>query len=183
MYGTHWPVASWMHVAGYADNILQLLIESNVGALLIRETVEEATAIATFDYADLNEYLLLVVGLIQSGEEHISELARKAREGAKIPLKDAMTLSVKEPLTTLPPTANLMTAVEIFGGGVHRIIVVKENSSEVVGVFSQSRLVKFLWENAPSFPVIDQLYPQYLRDLKIGSQHVIAVKLVPGFLF
>src|SRR5690349_13835293 len=103
---------------------MQLLIESGVGALLIRETTADKNAIATFDYADLNAYLLLVVGLIQPGEEHVTslrELARRAREGSKIPLKDAMALSVKEPLTTLPPTANLMTAVETFGGGVHRI--------------------------------------------------------------
>jgi hypothetical protein len=33
-------------------------------------------------------------------------------------------------------------------GGVHRVVVVNEsNDQEVVGIFSQFRLVKFLWEN------------------------------------
>jgi hypothetical protein len=71
-----------------------------------------------------------------------------------------------------------MTTVETFGGGVHRIVVLKEDSDEVVGIVSQSRLVKFLWENGRSFPIIDQLYPQYLKDLRLGSQQVIHIKYV-----
>ncbi len=59
---------------------------------------------------------------------------------------------------------------------MHRIIVVKEGTDNVVGVLSQLRLVTFLWENRKSFPVIDQLYPQYLKDLGVGSQQVISIK-------
>jgi hypothetical protein len=122
---------------------------------------------------------LLNVGLAQPDEEHVSsfqELVKKARQGSKIPLKDVKDIGRKEPLVTLPHTASLMKAVETFGGGTHRIIVVKEGTEKVVGVLSQSRLVRFLWENGRSFPVIDQLYPQYLRDLRIGSQNVLSIK-------
>jgi CBS-domain-containing membrane protein len=146
---------------------------------LIRESPEHTSAIGTFDYTDLNAYLLLVVGLVQPAEEQLTsfrQLAQKAQEGSKIPLKDVKDLGRKEPLTTLPASASLTTAVETFGSGVHRIVVVKEDSTEVVGIVSQSRLVKFLWENGRSFPMIDQLYPQYLKDLRIGSQDVIAIK-------
>jgi CBS-domain-containing membrane protein len=121
-----------------------------------------------------------VLGLVQPEEEEqitsFRELARKAREGSKIPLKDVKDLGREEPVVTLPPSANLMSAVETFGGGVHRIVVVKEHTSDVVGILSQSRLVNFLWENGRSFPVIDQLYPQYLRDLRIGSHQVMSIK-------
>ena len=120
-----------------------------------------------------------MVGLAQPDEEHISsfnELAMKAREGSKIPLKDVKDLGPKEPLVFLPQTANLMKAIEVFGGGVHRVIIVKEGTKEVTGMLSQLKLVKFLWENRSSFPVLDQIYPQYLRDLRIGSQQVIAIK-------
>lgn len=133
----------------------------------------------TFGYSDLNAYLLLVVGLAKPTESQLTsfrEVSQKAREGSKIPLKDIRDLVPKEPLTTLPETANLMAAVETFGGGVHRIVVLKENSDEAIGIVSQSRLVKFLWENGRSFPIIDQLYPQYLKDLRLGSQKVIHIK-------
>jgi hypothetical protein len=93
-----------------------------------------------------------------------------------IPVRDVVSLSQKEPLTLLPHTANLLKAVETFGTGIHRILVVREGTREAMGLLSQTKLVRFLWENGRSFPVIDQLYPQYLRDLKIGSNQVISIK-------
>lgn len=135
--------------------------------------------VGTFDYTDLNAYLLMFVGLARPDEDHIQdfqELAMKAREGGAIPLKDVTNLARKEPLTFLPESADLIKAVETFGRGLHRILVAEEGTGEVIGVLSQSRLVKFLWENGRSFPVIEQLYPQYLRDLKIGSLEVVSIK-------
>ncbi|EEP77117.1 conserved hypothetical protein [Uncinocarpus reesii 1704] len=155
------------------------LIECGASLLLIRESPEHTSAVGTFDYADLNAYLLLVIGITKPDDEHaasLEELGRKAREGQKILLREVKNLRPKDPFTTLPPNASLTKAVEVFGGGVHSVVVVKENTSEVLGIFSQWRLVRFLWENARSFPVIEQLYPQYLRELGLGSQHVISIK-------
>jgi hypothetical protein len=162
-------------------SLSQLLIDSGAAVLLIRETPEDKSAVATFDYSDLNTYLLLAAGLSFPPEEHrasYDEIARKAREGQKIPIRDVKRLGVeKEPLVTLPASANVLTAVETFGGGVHRVVITKKSDdNEVVGIFSQFRLVKFLWENGRSFPVIEQLYPQALRELRIGSQNVISIK-------
>ncbi|BAE56983.1 gamma subunit of 5'-AMP-activated protein kinase [Aspergillus flavus] len=161
------------------EDATNVLIDSDAPVLLIRETPEHKTAVGTFDYSDLNAYLLLAAGLTQPDENtraSYDQLARKAKEGIKIPLKDVKDLGRKEPLTTLPASASVMAAVETFGGGVHRVVVVDERKqNEVVGIFSQFRLVKFLWENGRSFPVIDQLYPQALRDLRIGSRDVICI--------
>jgi hypothetical protein len=85
-------------------------------------------------------------------------------------------LGKKNLYTILPGSAGLPQAVEILGSGVHRIAVVKEGTDEVIGVLSQLRLVKFFWENGRNFPAIDQLYPQQLKDLKVGSSQVIAIK-------
>ena len=150
--------------------------------MLIRETPEHKTAVGTFDYSDLNTYLLLAAGLTRPDEDLLpayEELARKARDNIPIPMRDVKELGRKEPLTTLPSSASLMMAVETFGGGVHRVVVIDEHrDSEVIGIVSQFRLVKFLWENGRCFPVLDQLYPQSLRDLKIGSHRVISIKYV-----
>jgi CBS domain len=159
---------------------MQLLIDSGAPVLLIRENASSRSVVGTFDYADLNAYLLLVIGLAQPDEEHIEdfrELAQRARTpGAEIPLKDVKDLGRKDPLVKLPHTASLIHAIETFGGGIHRVIVIEEHTDNVVGILSQSRVVKFLWENGRSFPVIDQLYPQYLRDLRLGSHQVVAIK-------
>jgi CBS domain len=120
-----------------------------------------------------------VVGLAQPEEDQISsfqELAQKGREGKPIPLRDVKDLGRKEPLMTLPHTATLTKAVEIFGSGIHRIIIVKEHTMDAVGVLTQLRLLKFFWENRANFPAIEALHHKTLRDLDIGSHNVFAIK-------
>ena len=103
-------------------------------------------------------------------------LAHKAQSGQNIPLQEAKSLGSQEQFVTLPHSAHLTAAIELFGGGVHRIIVTKEGKDEVIGILSQLRLVKFLWENGRSFPVIDQLYGNEISQLGIGSQVLISIK-------
>ncbi|OJJ59381.1 hypothetical protein ASPSYDRAFT_861110 [Aspergillus sydowii CBS 593.65] len=161
------------------EEATNVLIDTGAPVLLIRATPTEKTAVGTFDYNDLNTYLLLAAGLTRPDEELLpayEELARKARENTPIPMRDVKELGRKEPLTTLPASASVTRAVETFGGGVHRVVVVDEQrDDEVLGIFSQFRLVKFLWENGRCFPVLDQLYPQPLRDLRIGSHAVVSI--------
>ncbi|KAI9860184.1 MAG: cell separation during budding [Trichoglossum hirsutum] len=160
------------------ETTTQMLIESGAPVILLRETADSKVACGTFDYTDLNAYLLLVVGLVQPEEGDMSsfqELAKKAREGNPVPVKHVKNLGKKNAFITLPESALLPTAVEIFGSGLHRIAIVKDGTNEVVGVLSQLRLVEFFWENGRSFTSIDQLYPQQLKDLAIGSSQVIAI--------
>ncbi|KAJ5774468.1 Major facilitator superfamily domain general substrate transporter [Penicillium paradoxum] len=162
------------------EEATNILIDSGAPVLLIRETPESTSAVATFDYSDLNSYLLLAAGLTSPDEAYRASydaLAKKAHDGVPIPLRDVKKFGMeKEPLINLPTSANVLNAVEIFGGGVHRVVVVNEsNDKEVVGIFSQFRLVKFLWENGRSFPIIEELYPKALRELVIGSHEVISI--------
>lgn len=140
------------------------------------------TACGTFDYGDLNAYLLVVLGLAHPDPDMVdtyTEIARKGREGIQIPLGDVISLAQKAPLVTLSENQDLSAAIEFFAGGVHRILIVKENTTDVVGVFSQFKLMKFLWENGSCFPVIEQLYPKILKDLDVGTHEAIAIKYVP----
>jgi len=146
--------------------------------LLVRTSKNEKSAVATFDYRDLTQYLLFATGQLYPDDEHLvifQNLAKKAQQGQKIPLRDAKSLGNKEPFVTLPHSADLTAAVEVFGGGVHRIVILKEGTNQVVGILSQSRLVRFLWENGRAFPVLDQLYPMEINGLGIGSQQLISV--------
>lgn len=153
--------------------------------ILLREHASQTTACGTFDYSDLNAYLLVVVGLAspeQGQLEDFDSLARRAREGESIPLRDVTHLAKKEPLLTLSESDNLSKAMGLFGSGVHRILVCNEGTSEVIGILSQWKLVKFLWDNGSSFPSIDQLYPMILKELNIGAPSTIAIKYaVPRF--
>ena len=147
---------------------------------MLRDTKDTRYATGTFDYSDLNAYLLLVVGLAHPDEEDVAsfdELAKKGREGKPIPLRDVKEVgNKKEPLITLPHTADLTKAIEVFGSGVHRVLVAEEGTTDVIGVLTQLQLVKFFWENRRTFPDVDQLYPRLIKDLAIGSKSVLAIK-------
>lgn len=71
--------------------------------MLIRESPQHKSAIGTFDFSDLNAYLLLAAGLSEPDEELLPlyhQLAQKAHDGVTIPLRDVKGLGNKEPMTT-----------------------------------------------------------------------------------
>lgn len=150
--------------------------------MLIRQTNNENRTYDTFDYSDLNAYLLVVLGLAHPvGRFQVDtydKIAQKARDGTTIPLSDIKKLVQKPVVHSLYEDDDLSKAVEMFAGGAHRILITKRQSSEVVGILSQWRLVNFLWDNGASFPMIDRLYSVLVKDLGIGSKQIIGIKYV-----
>jgi CBS domain-containing protein len=154
-----------------------LLKNSPVNVVLVRESAEAAKATSTFDYSDLNAYLLIVVGLAKPEDDQVAlfqSLSSRAQERTAIPLRDIQSICRKETLVTLPASENLSKAIEVFGSGIHRILVTNE-AAEVVGVLNQLRLVEFFWNEGVNFPNIERLYPVLLRDWGIGTQQTIAI--------
>lgn len=148
--------------------------------VLVRADKNTRMVVTTFDFSDLNAYLLMVVGLARPEERHLlsfRELTRKAREGKPIPVIEVKQLGrPDDDFSILPHTAELSRAVEIFGSGMHRILIAKEGTQEIGGVLSQSRLLRFFWEHGRNFPAIDTLYPLNLLDLRIGSRAIVSIK-------
>jgi CBS domain-containing protein len=162
------------------EDAIELLIRSgSPNVLLLREGPGSRVAVGTFDYSDLNAYLLLGIGLKQPDEHQVArvrELARKGREGKLIPVKDVKDLGPVEPLLCVSRKEPLPKVVEIFGSGMHRVVVVEEDSNEVVGVLTQLRLVEFFWENCRHFARIEPLFSKTIRELEVGSHSVFAIK-------
>ncbi|KAG9231047.1 hypothetical protein BJ875DRAFT_133272 [Amylocarpus encephaloides] len=169
----------WAELDTDVQTATNLLIQSGPpNVILLRETKNDTVACGTFDYSDLNAYLLVVVGLARPEENQLANfhsIAERAREGTPIPLRDTNELAKKGPLITLSESDDLSKAMEHFGSGVHRILIHKDGNTDVVGILSQLKLVKFLWDNGPSFANIDELYPLILKDLGIGAPSTIAI--------
>jgi CBS domain-containing protein len=159
---------------------VQMLLKNNPSSVvLIRETTSHHTAISTFDYNDLNAYLLVVVGLAQPEPDQVdvyASIAMAAQAQKAIPLRDIQVLCRKEELVALPTDATLDMAMETFGSGIHRVLVTKGLGGEVIGIVSQLRLLEFFWNEGVNFPAIERLYGALLRDLHIGSHRIFAVK-------
>lgn len=150
--------------------------------VLIREKPDTTAAVGAFDYDDLLAYLLLVTELalpVDARDEEIRDVLTRARQNKPIQLTDIKyLLGRKEPPAFLDHNATLTKAVEIFGSGIHRIIVRKQGTNEVAGILSQLRLVRFFWENVESFGVVNALHARTLKDLELGNHNVISIKSV-----
>ncbi|KAI0127369.1 hypothetical protein BJ170DRAFT_595238 [Xylariales sp. AK1849] len=159
------------------DATMILLKSSSSNVVLIRENDSEPIPVSTFDYNDLNAYLLIVVGLAHPDEAHVAlydSLAKKAQAQESIPLRDIQPVFRKESLVKLQGNDNVAKAIEAFGSGVHRVLVTNP-AGEVVGVLSQLKLMEFFWSEGINFSAIEDLYPRILRDLGVGSQQIIAI--------
>jgi CBS domain-containing protein len=158
----------------------QLLIDSGApNVILIRESTDSRKAIGVFDYDDLNSYLLLVTGLARpqdSDFDQVDSIVSRARTNQPVELGNVkQLLGRKEPPAFCEGSDTLARAVEIFGGGCHRILVRAPGSQDVVGILSQVRLLRFLWENRASFQPVEQLHNRSLKELDLGSHSVVSI--------
>lgn len=145
---------------------------------MIRENATAPNAVSTFDYSDLNAYLLVVVGLSRPDGDQLelyNSIMAKAQQGTPISARQIQPLCRQEPLINVTATGNLSQAIEILGSGIHRLMVTSPSGC-VIGVLSQLRLVDFFWNEGINFPAVDRLYPAPLRDLGVGAQQIISVK-------
>lgn len=119
----------------------------------------------TFDYNDLNSYLLLVLNKIQVSNKSVQQ---DCQNGKPVPVGEIVKLTPKNPFYKLPESENLSTAMSILGSGVHRVAITDNDMTKIKGILSQRRLIKYLWDNARTFPNLEYLFNSSLQDLKIG---------------
>ena len=156
----------------------QELLKSKTNVVLIRENATSLVATSTFDYSDLNAYLLVVIGLSRPEGNQIqlfNDIMAKAQQGGRIALSEIQSICRQEPLIDVSAEGNLAHAIEILGSGIHRLLVT-DASCAVVGILSQLRMIEFFWNEGVNFPTIDRLYSSPLRDLGIGTHHIVSVK-------
>jgi hypothetical protein len=172
----------WMEMDNTVEEATMLLLKSRPYVVLIRESAETSKAVSSFDFKDLNAYLLVVVGLAKPEEDQIeasNNVVAKAQKAEPISLREIQPLCRKEALVMLPATSNLAQAMEVLGSGVHRLVVTDE-AGEAIGIMSQLRMVEFFWNEGVNFASIDELYPHNLKDLNIGTKSTISVKYDRG---
>lgn len=165
----------------YAD-AFEKLSSHNLTLLPILDPTEdpaEHDMCLTFDYTDINTYLLMVLNKIKFSvpeldTEFYGNIA-KARAGGSVPVKFAAKLNHKVPLGYFKQRQEtLARAMEVLGSGVHRIAIV-DNSHTITGILSQRRLIKYLWEHGRQFLCMDPLFPQPINELGIGLLVVVLV--------
>lgn len=163
----------------------------------LAKTDYELANCLSFDYSDLNTYLLLIMNKInfnslcidqiagddgselslQEKQDKLVALVHKAKKGEEVPVDFIIKLHPKNPFLKFKESDNLLKAVDAFGNGVHRVAIVdNHNHNKITGVLSQRRAIKFLWENARRFPSLEFLLSSTLLELKIGSTRPLTIQ-------
>ncbi|KAG7900463.1 hypothetical protein KL907_004581 [Ogataea polymorpha] len=163
------------------EKAFETLVKNNLTSVPVEEYEHDPNCL-TFDYTDLNSYLLLVLNKLKpesllqinyEPKEEIPELVKRAQRGDQVPVSFVIRLTNKNPFIKLHEQDTLSTVVEILGTGVHRIAITRDG--QLTGILSQRRLVKFLWENARRFPSMEPLLNSSIQALNIGSSNVISI--------
>ncbi|AGO10147.1 AaceriAAR154Wp [[Ashbya] aceris (nom. inval.)] len=146
------------------EEAFNTLVEHNLTSLPVEQYPGDMDCV-TFDYNDLNSYLLLVLGKTTVADE---EITRQCQLGQPVPVGRIVKLTPKNPFYKVPETENLSTVMGILGSGVHRVAIMDSTSSSIRGILSQRRLMKYLWDNARQFSNLEVLLNSSLQKLGIG---------------
>lgn len=177
----------------------ETLVSHNLTSLPVScsSSPSELTNCLSFDYSDLNTYLLLIMNKIGASDLNLSEIAdengnpdfltmeqkkeiftniiNKAKKGEEVPVDFIVKLHPKTPILRVKESDSLLKAVEAFGNGVHRVAII-DHANKISGILSQRRTLKFFWENARRFPSLEFLLNSTLQDLKVGSTLPITIQ-------
>ncbi|KAK9458478.1 uncharacterized protein V1516DRAFT_657463 [Lipomyces oligophaga] len=159
----------------------EMMIENNFTSLpVLMKPNEDNTVAESFDFSDIASLLLLVMGHLKPTDgsvvpQNLEEYVQKARAGFDVPVSFVLDLSPREPFVTLHSSDTILTAVDMFGRGLHRLLVTDDAGREFMGLLSQRRLLRYLWDNARSFPDLEPLLQSTIQDLGIGSANVISI--------
>ncbi|RCH80365.1 Protein sds23, partial [Rhizopus azygosporus] len=175
------------------EEACNLLIENNITSAPVYESnvkeVSETTIVhprsyvGMFDYGDVIAYILLVLqNMPPPGDDEaqegmnfeIKDIIRRAVEGREVPVRLASDLSQKNPFYSILPEATLLSAVEEFAYGIHRVCVLNPDGS-IKGILSQSNVARYLYTNQRNFSDIERVMNKTLRQLGLGVSDVIAV--------
>ncbi|ODV58822.1 uncharacterized protein ASCRUDRAFT_18549, partial [Ascoidea rubescens DSM 1968] len=179
------------------EDAFKTLISHNLTSLPV-ESFKDDINCTTFDYTDLNNYLLVVLGKLKftqsdidqinlnnkfNSQNHITDfitmdIIKQAQRGDQIPIKYVCQLSPKNPFIKLnEDTQTLSDVVEVLGSGVHRVAIVNSDpkNPRITGILSQRRLIKYLFDNSKHFPSLETLWSMTLNELNIGSNFVISI--------
>ncbi|KAI8881266.1 cystathionine beta-synthase [Backusella circina FSU 941] len=170
------------------EEACDILIKNNISSAPVYQNsnndpsntiVHPQSYVGMFDYGDIIAYILLVLQDIPpppGGEItfEIKDIVRRASEGKEIPVRLASDLSQKNPFYSILPEATLLSAVEEFACGIHRVCVLNPDGT-IKGILSQSTVTKYLYEHQRQFKDIEVLMNKTLRQLSIGEASVIAV--------
>ncbi|KAI5964602.1 SDS23 [Candida pseudojiufengensis] len=184
-----------IHASHSVQSAFETLVKNDLTSVPVSISKDDPTDLRnclTFDYSDLNTYLLLIMNKIDYSELNVDEIGEeksslkekhdlitfninKAKKGEEVPVEFIIKLHPKNPFIKFVEIDTLFSVMETLGNGVHRIAITNNESTKIIGILSQRRLIKYMWENARRFPSLEFYLSSTLQDLKIGSNNPLTI--------
>ncbi|CCH61782.1 hypothetical protein TBLA_0F02420 [Henningerozyma blattae CBS 6284] len=161
------------------EEAFNTLIKYNLTSLPVRLSHSPQTPIAdqylAFNYNDLNSYLLLALNKVSVADPTITA---DCQNGKPVKVGDFITVAEnKLKFSTLDLNDSLDMAIDILGKGIHRLAILDTPNNTILGILSQRRLIKYIWDNARLFKNIQPILNKSLRELQIGNYNTQNFKI------
>lgn len=160
------------------EQACEALLANKTSCLAIRSAKAVGTTvpyIGLFDFADVNAFLTLAATRSTALPEHlrnntqVTDITSAARTGL-VPVKLVSNLSEKNPLRILANDSSLLSLLEVFSQGTHRVLIEAEDgSSEYLGFVSDRGLLSWLCSFAQESSILQQYFANSLEHLALPS--------------
>ncbi|KAJ7691737.1 hypothetical protein B0H17DRAFT_1062503 [Mycena rosella] len=165
------------------EDACEILLSEKTLCLAIKAAEpKEEPYVGLFDFADLNAFLTLAATRHTLLREDLLDNPRvdaivSAARAGRVPIHLVSNLSEKNPLESLPDSASLISLLQLFSRGAHRVLIRSSdpNTAPFLGIVSDRRLLTWFAAYAPTAAFLaTPLYSLSLPSLHLFSAVVTA---------
>ncbi|KAJ7266884.1 hypothetical protein B0H12DRAFT_1045852 [Mycena haematopus] len=160
------------------EDACEILLSENTVCLAVKATeVGEHPYLGLFDWGDVNAFLTLAATRHTLLRDDLLENSRaeaivSAARAGHVSIRLVSNLSEKNPLETVPETASIISLLEIFARGAHRVLIRSSDPSSgpFLGIVSDRRLLSWFAEYTPTAAFLETP----LHSLSLPSLHLFS---------
>ncbi|KAJ6495294.1 hypothetical protein C8R45DRAFT_866502 [Mycena sanguinolenta] len=160
------------------EDACEILLSENTTCLAVKATeASDQPYLGLFDWGDVNAFLTLAATRHTLLRDDLLENPRadaivSAARAGHVSTRLVSNLSEKNPLETLPDTVSIISLLEIFSRGAHRVLIRSSDPSSgpFLGIVSDRRLLTWFAEYTPMAAFLETP----LHSLSLPSLHLFS---------
>jgi len=162
------------------EDACEVLLSEDILCLAVKTGESEYSSpyIGLFDFSDVNAFLTLAATrhtlLPEDLKENprVDQIVTAARAG-RVPVYLVSNMSEKNPLEELPHDATIISLLEVFSRGTHRVLIqATPPSTEHLGMVSDRALLSWFSSYAQETPSLQQFLSNSLHCLSLPSLNI-----------
>ncbi|KAJ7167317.1 hypothetical protein C8R43DRAFT_984858 [Mycena crocata] len=160
------------------EDACDILLSEKIACLAVKAAEADPDPyVGLFDFADVNAFLTLAATRHTHLRDDLLDNSRvnaivSAARAGRVPIHLVSNLSEKNPLESLPDSASILSLLEVFSRGAHRVLISSSDPSTApfLGVVSDRRLLAWFAEYTPTAPFL----ATRLHSLSLPSLHLFS---------